>query len=476
MNVTKTGAKCSQLPTDDSQKEGSLQKNSAEHEGYAGVHNSGRITENNVTDADLSMEKLLERIVERNNMNNAYKRVKSNKGAHGIDGMKVDELLQYLKESGDQLRQSILDGKHRPNPVRRVEIPKEDGKKIRKLGIPTVVDRVVQQAIAQVFTPIFEKQFSDNSYGFRPGRSAHDAIRKCQNNINEGYKYGVDMDLEKYFDTVNQSKLVEVLSRTIKDGRVTSLIHKYLRAGVVVRHRYEETEVGVPQGGPLSPILSNIMLNELDWELERRGHRFVRYADDLMIFCKSRRSAQRVLNNILPFIENKLFLKVNKEKTVVDYVGKVKFLGFSFYRTKGKMRVRIHPKSVVKMRCKVKELTSRSNGMGNELRATKLRRYIMGWVNYFKIADIKTLLLGTDEWMRRRIRMIYWKQWKRVRTRLKMLKSLGIQEQKAWEYANTRKSYWRTSNSPILSKSLTNNVIKGLGFLFFSEYYRQVTA
>ncbi|HEY8910899.1 MAG TPA: reverse transcriptase domain-containing protein, partial [Desulfosporosinus sp.] len=316
----------------------------------------------------------------------------------------------------------------------------------------------------------------DNSYGFRPGRSAHDAIRKCQNNVDEGYKYVVDMDLEKYFDSVNQSKLIEVLSRTIKDGRVISLIHKYLKAGVIVRNSFEETEVGVPQGGPLSPILSNIMLNELDWELERRGHRFVRYADDLMIFCKSRRSAQRVLNNILPFIEKKLFLKVNKEKTVVDYVVKVKFLGFSFYRHKGKTRVRIHPKSVTKMRCKVKELTSRSNGMGNELRATKLRRYIMGWINYFKLADMKKLLLGTDEWMRRRIRMIYWKQWKRVKTKMKMLKSLGIREQKAWEYANTRKSYWRTSNSPILSKSLTNNVIRGFGYLFFSEYYRQVTA
>lgn len=474
MNVTKTERKCSQLPSDDSCKEGSLQKNSAEHEGYAGVHSSGRITENNITDADMSKERMLEKIVDRDNMNNAFKRVKSNKGAHGVDGMKVDELLQYLKESGGQLRQSILDGKYRPNPVRRVEIPKEDGKK-RKLGIPTVVDRVVQQAIAQVLTPIFEKQFSDNSYGFRPRRSAHDAIRKCQNNIDEGYKYVVDMDLEKYFDTVNQSKLVEVLSRTIKDGRVISLIHKYLRAGVIVRNSFEETEVGVPQGGPLSPILSNIMLNELDKELERRDHRFVRYADDMMIFCKSRRSAQRVLNNILPFIEKRLFLKVNMEKTVVDYVGKVKFLGFTFYRYKGKTRVRIHPKSVAKMRSKVKELTSRSNGMGNELRAIKLRRYIMGWINYFKLADMKTLLVQTDEWMRRRIRMVYWKQWKRVRTKFKMLKSLGISE-RAWEYANTRKSYWRTSNSPILSKSLNNTVIRGLGFLFFSEYYRQVTA
>ncbi len=474
MNVTKTEAKCSQLPTDEDQKESSLQKNSAEHKGYGGVHSSVRITENNITDADQSKERLLEGVVDRDNMNHAFKRVKSNKGSHGVDGMGVDELLQYLKENGSQLRQSILDGKYRPNPVRRVEIPKEDGKK-RNLGIPTVVDRVVQQAIAQQFTPIFEKQFSDNSYGFRPGRSAHDAIRKCQTNIDEGYKYVVDMDLEKYFDTVNQSKLVEVLSRTIKDGRVISLVHKYLRAGVVIRKRFEETEVGVPQGGPLSPILSNIMLNELDKELERRGHRFVRYADDMMIFCKSRRSAERTLSNILPFIEKKLFLKVNREKTVVDYVGKVKFLGFSFYQMKGKTRIRIHPKSVRKMRGKVKEFTSRSNGMGNELRITKLRRYIMGWINYFKLADMKTLLLQTDEWMRRRIRMIYWKQWKRVRTKLKMLKSLGIHEQKAWEYANTRKSYWRTSNSPILSKSLTNDVIKGFGFLFFSEYYRQVT-
>lgn len=475
MNVTKTEEKCSQLPTDECQVEGSPQKNSAEHEGYGGVHSSVRITENNITNADQSKERLLEAIIDRDNMNNAFKRVKSNKGAHGVDGMGVDELLQHLKENGSQLRQSILDGKYRPNSVRRVEIPKEDGKK-RMLGIPTVVDRVVQQAIAQQFTPIFELQFSDNSYGFRPGRSAHNAIRKCQTNIDDGYKYVVDMDLEKYFDTVNQSKLVEVLSRTIKDGRVISLVHKYLRAGVVIRKRFEETEVGVPQGGPLSPILSNIMLNELDKELERRAHRFVRYADDLMIFCKSRRSAERVLNNIIPFIEKKLFLKVNREKTVVDYVGKVKFLGFSFYQMKGETRVRIHPKSVTKMRCKVKELTARSNGMGNETRATKLRRYIMGWINYFKLADMKTVLQQTDEWMRRRIRMIYWKQWKRVRTKLKMLKSLGIREQKAWEYANTRKSYWRTSKSPILSKSLTNNVIRGLGFLFFSEYYRQVTA
>ncbi len=470
MNVTNTGVKGSQLLT-----EGSTQIDSAEHEGYAGVHSPVRIAENNNTNANESKKGLLEEIVSRDNLNQAFKRVKANKGSHGIDGMKVDELLQYLKENGETLRQSILDGTYRPNPVRRVEIPKENGKK-RNLGIPTVVDRVVQQAIAQVLTPIYEKQFSENSFGFRPKRSAHDAIRKSQNHIEKGYKYVVDMDLEKYFDTVNQSKLVEVLSRTIKDGRVISLIHKYLKAGVIVGHRFEETEVGVPQGGNLSPILSNIMLNELDKELENRGHKFVRYADDLLIFCKSRRSAQRTLENILPFIEKKLFLKVNREKTVVDEARRVKFLGFSFYQHKGETRIRVHPKSIAKMKAKTKELTSRSNGMGNEDRAEKLRRYIMGWVNYFKIADMKKLLQTTDEWMRRRIRMIYWKQWKRVKTKYKMLQSFGVHKQKAWEYANTRKSYWRTSNSPILATSLGNKTIKGFGFLFFSDYYRQVTA
>ncbi|XMB26968.1 group II intron maturase-specific domain-containing protein [Paenibacillus sp. BR2-3] len=218
------------------------------------------------------------------------------------------------------------------------------------------------------------------------------------------------------------------------------------------------------------------MLNELDKELERRGHRFVRYADDMLIFCKSRRSAERTLANLLPFIEEKLFLKVNREKTVVDEARKVKFLGLSFYTKNGEIRVRIHPKSIAKMRAKVKELTSRSNGMGNEQRAEKLRRYIMGWINYFKIADMKSLLQSTDEWMRRRIRMVYWKQWKRVKTKFEKLQSLGIHKQKAWEYANTRKSYWRISGSPVLSKSLGNNTLKGLGFLFFSDYYRQVTA
>jgi len=256
------------------------QRDSAEHEDYAGALTGSGITENNITKASRPEGGMLEQILALSNLNQAYKRVKKNKGAGGVDGMKVEDLLQYLKDNGEEIRQTIKDGKYRAQPVLRVEIPKEDGKK-RKLGIPTAADRVIQQAIAQVLTPFYEPQFSDNSYGCRPGRSTHDAIRACQENIRDGYKYVVDMDLEKFFDTVNQSKLIELLSGSIKDGRVISLIHKYLRAGVVTRvGRFEETELGVPQGGPLSPLCGNILLNELDGELERRGHRFVRYADD----------------------------------------------------------------------------------------------------------------------------------------------------------------------------------------------------
>jgi RNA-directed DNA polymerase len=453
--------------------EGYLQMVSAERKEYVEAYASYRITENNVIDTDLSTDRLLEKILAKDNLYQAYEKVKSNKGAGGVDKMGVDELLPYLKENQRQLLQSIKDGKYRPNPVRRVEIPKDNGK-MRNLGIPTVVDRVIQQAISQVLTPIFEKQFSDNSYGFRPKRSAHDAMKKCIENTKDGFIYVVDMDLEKYFDTVNQSKLIEILSRTIKDGRVISLIHKYLKAGVVIKHTFKETGVGVPQGGPLSPLLSNIMLNELDHELEDRGHRFVRYADDLVIFCKSKRSANRTLTNILPFIEDKLFLKVNHEKTVVSYVGRIKFLGFSFYKNKSGMRLRVHPKAIQKMKANVKAFTSRSNGMGNEFRAMKMKRYIQGWINYFKIADMKTLMNKTDEWMRRRIRMVYWKQWKKVKTKYKMLKQYGVNEGKAWEYANTRKGYWRISNSPILSRSLDNQTLINLGFIYFSDYYSKV--
>jgi group II intron reverse transcriptase/maturase len=277
------------------------------------------------------------------------------------------------------------------------------------------------------------------------------------------------MDLEKFFDTVCQSKLIEVLSRTIKDGRVISLIHKYLNAGVIANGMFERAEIGMPQGGPLSPLLSNVMLNELDKELERRGHRFVRYADDCMIFCKSRKSAERTLENIIPYIEGKLFLKVNRQKTEVAHISKVKYLGYSFYRSKGKCRFRVHAKSIGKMQDKIRALTARNNGMSNAEREEKYRQFVRGWVNYFKLADMKQLLKETDEWARRRIRAIYWKQWKKIRTKYRMLRSLKQEHWKAKELANSRKGYWRMAQ--VLNSVLTNKIIAKLGYTSMLDYY-----
>ena len=469
MNVTNDGFKDRQLHIEDY-----LQMVSAEQGEYAEVSAHQRITENNDIITDFQTDKLLEKILSNDNLNQAFKKVKSNKGAGGVDGMKVDELLSFLKNNGKQLKQQIMEGKYKPNPVRRVEIPKETKGEFRKLGVPTVVDRVFQQAITQVLSPIYEKQFSENSYGFRPCRSAHDALKQCQTNVNDGYVYVVDMDLEKFFDTVCQSKLIEVLSRTIKDGRVISLIHKYLNAGVISRGIFEKTEVGMPQGGPLSPLLSNIMLNELDKELTHRGHRFVRYADDCMIFCKSRKSAERTLENIIPFIEGKLFLKVNRSKTSVEHISRVKYLGYSFYRYRGKCRFRVHPKSIVKMKNKIRELTNRSNGWGNEYRALKLTQYIRGWVNYFGMADMKKLLQTTDEWLRHKIRAIYWKQWKKVKTKYKELKKLGVENEKAWICANMRNGNWFCSGYFVLQTAFNNKKLRELGYPTFTEFYLKI--
>lgn len=445
----------------------------SETEGKLGGQTYMGITENNFTNIEGADYSLLEMILSPTNLNKAYKQVKSNKGSGGVDGLEVDDLLPYLHQHKDELITSIANGRYQPNPVRRVEIPKEGGKK-RLLGIPTVVDRVIQQAIAQILSPIYEPTFSNYSYGFRPRRSAHHALKQCQEYISDGFKYTVDMDLEKYFDTVSHGKLIEILSRTITDGRVISLIHKYLNAGLIEKGKLVETKIGVPQGGPLSPLLSNIMLNELDTELESRGHKFVRYADDCMILCKSKRAAQRTLAHIIPFIEGKLFLKVNKEKTVVAHVKDVKFLGHGFYINKGKGRLRVHPKSIAKMKEKIKTLTSRSNGWGNERRKVALRQYIMGWVNYFKLADMKNLLIETDKWFRRRLRMVIWKQWKKVRTRFRNLMKLGISRFQSMMFSNTRKGYWRTAKSPILSTSISNDSLLQAGYLFFSTYYRSV--
>ena len=469
MNVTKDGFKDRQLHIEDY-----LQMVSAEQKEHAEVSAHQRIAENNDIITDFQTDNLMEQILHKDNLNKAYKKVKSNKGAGGVDGMSVDELLGFLRDNQKQLIQQIKDGKYKPNPVRRVEIPKETKGEFRKLGVPTVVDRVFQQAITQVLSPIYEKQFSENSFGFRPNRGAYDALKQCQTNVNDGYVYAVDMDLEKFFDTVSQSKLIEVLSRTIKDGRVISLIHKYLNAGVISRGMFEKTAVGMPQGGPLSPLLSNIMLNEMDKELTRRGHRFVRYADDCMIFCKSRKSAERTLENIVPYIEGKLFLKVNRTKTSVAHISKVKYLGYSFYRYKGKCRFRVHPKSVEKMKNKIRELTDRSNGWGNEYRALKLTQFIRGWVNYFGKADMKSLLRSNDEWLRHRIRAIYWKQWKKVKTKFRELKKLGVEEEKAWICANMRNGNWYCSGYFVLQTAFNNKKLRELGYPTFTEFYLKI--
>ena len=467
MKVTESRYKNRQLHIEDY-----LQMVSAEQKEYAEVFDYSKITEKSSVITDYWTNNLLELILRKDNLNKAYKQVKRNKGKGGIDGMQVDELLPFLRENQRSLIQKIREGKYKPSPVRRVEIPKETKGEYRQLGIPTVVDRVIQQAIAQELTPIYEEQFSENSFGFRPGRGAHDALRQCQKNVDEGYVYVIDMDLEKFFDTVSQSKLIEVLSRTIKDGRVISLIHKYLNAGVIADGIFERTEVGMPQGGPLSPLLSNVMLNELDKELERRGHRFVRYADDCMILCKSKKSAERTLRNIIPFIEGKLFLKVNRKKTEVAHISKVKYLGYTFYRYKGKCRLRVHAKSVVKMKNKIRELTDRNKGLSNKKREKEYQEYVRGWVQYYRLADMKGLLKRTDEWARRRIRAVYWKQWKKIKTRYRMLKALGMEHWMAKELACSRKGYWRMAQ--VLNQIFSKKIIARLGYTSMSDYYLTV--
>lgn len=449
------------------------QNNSTECKGYDGVQTVIGITENHLVEVNFTTEHLMEYILSPGNLNNAYLQVKRNAGACGVDKMEVEELLSYLRQNKDKLIKSLMQGTYRPNPVRRVEIPKDNGKK-RQLGIPSVVDRVIQQAISQVLTLIYDRTFSNSSFGFRPKLSCHKALLNVQTHVNAGYKYAIDLDLEKFFDTVNHSKLVEVLSRTIKDNRLLSLIHKYLNAGVIVCNKYEETSLGVPQGGPLSPLLSNIMLNELDKELERRGHRFVRYADDCMILCKSKRAANRTKESIIRFIEDKLFLKVNIEKTRVGYIKGLKFLGYSFYVSKGVCKLSLHSKSKVKLKSKLKELTSRSKGFCYESCKIKLREYIQGWIGYYKLADMKNYLQSVDEWLRRRLRMCIWKCWKKVKTKFINLIKCKIARNQSWQWANTRRSYWGTSKSPILQRALDTDSLRIAGYPFLSDYYNKV--
>ena len=415
--------------------------------------------------------RLLEKVLARDNMLEAMYKVIRNKGSHGVDNMKADELREHVINTWNTVKSKLLEGKYNPSPVRRVEIPKPDGG-IRLLGIPTVQDRMIQQAIAQILNEIYEPIFSKSSYGFRPGRGAKDAIKKSEEYINQGNKWVVDMDLEKFFDKVNHNILVRKLERRIKDQRLIKLIRKYLESGVLINGIKVSSEKGTPQGGPLSPLLANIMLDDLDKELEKRGHKFCRYADDCNIYVKSKRAGERVMKSITNIIENELKLKVNRNKSNVDLVSRRKFLGFSFYFAEGGAKIRIHEKSIGRFKDKIREITNRNKGTSMDYRLIKLNDMIIGWVNYFKIANASRKVMELDKWIRRRLRACMWKQWKKVRTRYRNLIKFGIPKPKAYQYANTRKGYWRISNSPILNKIFNNKYFEILGLISMTKVYQ----
>ena len=426
-----------------------------------------------VNDELLDTSRLLEDVLERNNMLEAMYRVIRNKGSHGIDGMKTDELREHVKRTWATVKSKLLEGKYNPSPVRRVEIPKPDGG-VRLLGIPTVQDRMIQQAIAQVLSEIYEPTFSESSFGFRPNRGAKNAIKQSETYIKQGYKWVVDMDLEKFFDKVNHDILMAKLEKKIKDRRLLKLIRKYLESGVLINGIKVSSEEGTPQGGPLSPLLANIMLDDVDKELEKRGHKFCRYADDCNIYVRSKRAGFRVMNSITRIIEGKLKLKVNRDKSAVDIVSKRKFLGFSFYFAKDGAKIRIHEKSIKRFKEKIRFITNRNRGISMDLRILKLNDSIRGWINYFGIANAKRKLLELDQWIRRRLRACIWKQWKRVKTKSRNLIKLGVPKYKAYEYANTRKGYWRISNSPILETTLNNKYFKSIGLMSLSNIYQVI--
>ncbi|MCM3619750.1 group II intron reverse transcriptase/maturase [Sutcliffiella horikoshii] len=418
---------------------------------------------------------LLEQILSNQNMNEAYLRVYKNKGASGVDGITVDELKQYLKEHKDELRQRIRTRKYQPQAALRVEIPKENGK-MRKLGIPTVVDRVVQQAIHQILSPIFEKQFSEFSYGFRPKRSCEMAIIKSLEFLNDGHNWVVDIDLERFFDTVHHDKLMRIISNTIDDGDVISLIRKYLVSGVMVNGRYESTPVGTPQGGNLSPLLSNIMLNELDKELESRELQFVRYADDALIFVKSEKAANRVMDSIVRFIEKKLGLIVNLEKSKISRPKDLKFLGFGYYydSKSKKYQLRPHPDSVQKFQRKLRKLTKRNWSIRLDYRIIKLKQVIIGWVNYFRVSNMKKAMGEIDQKLRSRIRVIIWKQWKVPKKQIKSLIQLGIPKEEAKGLTFCRRGYRFIGLSKVIHRAISNKRLKQRGLPSALEHYLKV--
>ncbi|MDQ0216902.1 group II intron reverse transcriptase/maturase [Oikeobacillus pervagus] len=450
------------------EQSGYRQRDNVEHEGYDGVHSNFHGELNNQNGVNL-----FEKILSRNNLNLAYLQVVRNKGAAGIDGMTYDQLLPHLKEHKEELLMKLRNGIYRPQPVLRVEIPKPDGG-VRKLGIPTVIDRMIQQAINQVLQPIFDPAFSDNSFGFRPKRSAHHAIIRAKSYYEQGYKYVVDIDMKAYFDTVNHDKLMYYIEKKIQDKRVLRLIRQYLKSGIMINGLFQASEEGTPQGGNLSPLLSNIYLNEFDKLLTTRGHKFVRYADDCNIYVKSKRAGYRVMESSINFLEGELKLTVNREKSAVGSPLKRKFLGFCLLPTKNGVKIRPHQKAKSTVKQKLKKITKRNRGKSIEVLFVQIKQLMTGWLNYYGIGEMKSFMKEINGWLKRRIRQYIWKQWKKPRTRYRNLIRLGIEEQKAYEWSNTRKGYWRISSSYILHRSLTDEKLALLGYMNISEKYQSI--
>jgi RNA-directed DNA polymerase len=413
---------------------------------------------------------MLEEILDIRNIEEALKQVTANKGAGGIDGMQTDELRDYLNVHWQMLKVSVLEGNYKPQPVRKVEIPKPQGG-TRMLGIPTVIDRLFQQAIAQWLSTKYEGEFSNYSYGFREGRNAHQAVLQAQEYVNEGYEWVIELDLEKFFDKVHHDRLMSTLAKKLTDKRILKLIRSYLTSGIMEGGVCSPRTEGSPQGSPLSPLLSNIVLDELDKELLARGHRFVRYADDCSIYVKSEKSAQRVMESITEYIEKKLKLKVNRTKSKVSRPQESMLLGFSFYRDKEGWQVRIAPKSLERIKKKIKEKTKRNDPAPAKEKIKKMEALIRGWVNYFAIAKGKKKMQELDELVRTRLRIGIWKQWKKPKTKRIHLIKLGIGKQKAYEWSNSRKGYCRIAHSPILCLALNNKYFTRLKYIGFTNYY-----
>ena len=412
---------------------------------------------------------LLELILDDNNLDIAIQKVIRNKGSNGVDKMSTSELKGVMSgEFRNELKDKIRSRKYKPSPVLRVEIPKTDGG-VRELGIPTVIDRMIQQAILQILSPIYEPIFSESSYGFRPQRSAHMAITQALEYMNQSREWIVDIDLEKFFDRVNHDKLIQIVSERVNDGDVVSLIRKYLQSGVMIDEEYKESVIGTPQGGPLSPLLANIILDKLDKELESRSLKFVRYADDIQIYVGTERAANRVMKSVIRFLEEELKLKVNVSKSKVRKPNNsdTKFLGFGFYKDSKSylFKAKPHTKAIKALRDKIKYITSRSNGFSMDRRLSSLKYLFRGWYNYFKIGAIFPVIRGIDGYTRFRLRIVIWKQWKKISTRYRALVKLGINKAKAWEWANTRKGYTRVARSYIMHRSVTNKVLEKRGFL-----------